>query len=74
MSTFWKLLGVTPVLMPASPRVPLRQLRRELHEIQGLMLAAQSTLSVDDYGENLAGAQERLTSLLARLDGEGVGA
>lgn len=49
-------------------------LRMELHHIQGLILAAQSTLSVDDYGDNLAGAQRRIQGLIDQIEQGGAGA
>lgn len=49
-------------------------LRAELHHIQGLILAAQSTLSVDDFGDNLAGAQQRIQALIDQIEQGRVGA
>ena len=53
-------------------RLTLSAVRQDLHAIQSLLLAAQTTMSVDDYGDALAGAQRRLQELLQRMDGEGV--
>lgn len=55
-----------------SAQLTLTEMRQELHTLQGLLLAAQTTLSVDDHSDSLSVAQARLTALIGSLDGEGV--
>lgn len=45
-------------------------LRLELHKIQRLLLSAQTTQSVEDYGDALGGAQKRLEALINSLEGK----
>ena len=42
--------------------------RRRLHELQRLVLSAQSSLSVDDYGEALVAAQRIIEELIKGVD------
>lgn len=42
--------------------------RRQLHELQRLVLSAQSSLSVDDYGEALVAAQRIIEEMIKGAD------
>lgn len=56
-------------LVAEGRRLGVPDLPAQLGEVMGLLQAAESSLSVDDYGDAVAGAKRRIAEMLAGLEG-----